>query len=294
MVKKSILENFKISPIVGSFMNDYVAFHLELDVDDIFPCGIYHMAVDSKYDSLLMKIPNRLLSKIKTHEGVSEDRVNRIQEATSKSMYVSIPATIFVKDFIFSVLETFVVGDKKLSRVNVSENFLDNDFYLMDGHHRLEVCKRLNLDLFVMVFKEKDVSILPMHRVLNKNLIDLDVKCRDCYDKLTICDHATLCDQNYGMVKIYGNRVDLYNIVNTMIDISCRKDDQLNVSYVGSRHLSLNDFHDCYCLNSTGFFMPSISMEIFYKYVQAGMHFPIKSTCFSPKVGYLNIFIKVE
>ncbi len=96
------------------------------------------------------------------------------------------------------------------------------------------------------------------------------------------------------MVKIYSNRVDLYNIVNTMIDISCRKDDQLNVSYVGSWHLSLNDFHYYYCLNATGFFMPGISMEIFYKYVESGMHFPIKSTCFSPKVGYLNIFIKVK
>lgn len=40
MGKKSILEDFKISPIVSSFMNDYMAFHLELDVDDIFPCGI--------------------------------------------------------------------------------------------------------------------------------------------------------------------------------------------------------------------------------------------------------------
>lgn len=74
-----------------------------------------------------------------------------------------------------------------------------------------------------------------MHRVLNKYLIDLAVKCLDCYDKLIIWDHATLCDQNYGMVKIYGKRVDLYNIVNTMINISCRKDDQLNVPYMCSR-----------------------------------------------------------
>ncbi|MFV9930752.1 MAG: hypothetical protein AB8V10_00520 [Francisella endosymbiont of Hyalomma asiaticum] len=88
------------------------------------------MTVDAKYDSLLMKVPNRLLSKIKTHEGVIKDRINKIQEAASKSMYVSIPAIIFVKDFIFSILETFVVDDKKLSRVNISENFLDNDFYI--------------------------------------------------------------------------------------------------------------------------------------------------------------------
>ena len=40
--------------------------------------------------------------------------------------------------------------------------------------------------------------------------------------------------------------------------------------------------------------MPGISMEIFYKYIESRMYFPIKSTCFSQKVGYLNIFIKVK
>lgn len=258
--------------------------------------------------SLICAIDPKESDNIVIHEKTSIDKLKGMIRFV-KSSKALMPISMFTEEKVDLEVGELVYKSynerTKLYKVKNHEKIVKqfrelSKIYVLDGHHRLETMKELNLGkIYINLYNFDDISIFPYHRVVKgkvtKELFETMNQVYDVKEGFNNKAISLNVDKKWYHINNqtrYSDYEFLEYFLVRNLEIKNPRDTKL-IDYVPGV-IKKDDFVKDLKKNQMGFFMTPIEKQVYLSYIKRGKTFPVKSTWVMPRFPKHRIKILKE